>query len=429
MIEFNEMNETKSDQPKGVLVLASLENRNSEKTQNELKELEALAEAANIKVIASMEQTLEKPNTGTFIGKGKVEELKILLDNLEANLVIFNRELTGSQIRNLEEDLNIRVIDRTILVLDIFASRAMTKEGKLQVELAQLSYRLPRLTGFGKSLSKLGGGIGTRGPGEKKLESDRRHIRNRMDDIKRELKTAETARKTQKSRQIKNQIPLVALVGYTNAGKSATMNCILDSPGREEKKVKSQDMLFATLDTSERKIDMGCNKKFILVDTVGFVSNLPHSLIEAFKSTLEEAVYADLILNIVDVSSEEREFQEEVTKKVLEEMGASGKILTLYNKSDLLDNPQNIVEINKKDSFLISAKTGEGMKKVLEYIEDALFSDVVNLKMIIPYNRGELIAFIYDKSRVLSEEHRAEGTFIECVTEEKYVNKLKEFVL
>ena len=271
--------------------------------------------------------------------------------------------------------------------------------------------------------------IYTRGPGEKKLESDRRHIRNRMDDIKRELKTAETARKTQKSRQIKNQIPLVALVGYTNAGKSATMNCILDSPGREEKKVKSQDMLFATLDTSERKIDMGCNKKFILVDTVGFVSNLPHSLIEAFKSTLEEAVYADLILNIVDVSSEEREFQEEVTKKVLEEMGASGKILTLYNKSDLLDNPQNIVEINKKDSFLISAKTGEGMKKVLEYIEDALFSDVVNLKMIIPYNRGELIAFIYDKSRVLSEEHRAEGTFIECVTEEKYVNKLKEFVL
>lgn len=241
-----------------------------------------------------MIQNLERPNTATLIGKGKVEELAEMVKNMEADTVIFNDELTGMQLRNLEDAVGVRVIDRTILILDIFAARANSREGKLQVELAQLAYRMPRLTGFGKSLSRLGGGIGTRGPGEKKLETDRRHIERRMYDIKAELAQLKNTRSVQRARREKSEIPVVALVGYTNSGKSALMNRILAMTEKEEKKaVFEKNMLFATLDTQQRSVVLDTNHQFILVDTVGFVSKLPHALVDAFKATLEEVCYAD----------------------------------------------------------------------------------------------------------------------------------------
>ena len=285
-----------------------------------------------------MVQTLEKPNTATLIGKGKVRELSEMCAAMEADTVVFNEELSGVQMRNLEEALGTRIIDRTVLILDIFAGRATSVEGKLQVELAQLRYRLPRLTGFGKALSRLGGGIGTRGPGEKKLETDRRHISNRIDDIKEELKKAELSRRVQRSGREKSGLPVVALVGYTNSGKSAIMNSLLAMSEKDDKMVRSEDMLFATLDTKHRKITLEQGNEFILIDTVGFVSKLPHSLVEAFKSTLEEVRYADLLVHVVDSSYEDRDFQIEVTDRVVEELGAGNKdMIMAYNKMDLAD--------------------------------------------------------------------------------------------
>ncbi|MFQ9894517.1 MAG: GTPase HflX, partial [Emergencia sp.] len=333
MLRFNEKNEIITDENYRA-ILVGLQRR--EDISYSMEELKGLAEAANIDVLGKVIQILEKPNTATLIGKGKVEEVAELAANMEADMVIFNDELTGMQIRNLEEAVGIRVIDRTILILDIFAARADSREGKLQVELAQLRYRLPRLTGFGKSLSRLGGGIGTRGPGEKKLETDRRHIERRVDDIKRELADLRRTRGVQRSRREKSGIPVVALVGYTNSGKSALMNRLLSQTDKEEKTVTEKNMLFATLDTQQRSIRLDTNREFILIDTVGFVSKLPHSLVEAFKATLEEVLYADLLLHVVDASYEENSFHIQVTNQVLEEIGAAGKEkIMVFNKIDL----------------------------------------------------------------------------------------------
>ena len=290
-----------------------------------MEELEGLAEAAGARVLGTMIQNMERPNTATLIGKGKVEELKELADSMEADMIIFNDELTGMQLRNLEDAIGIRIIDRTILILDIFAARATSREGKLQVELAQLNYRMPRLTGFGKSLSRLGGGIGTRGPGEKKLETDRRHIQRRVTDIKDELTHLKNTRSVQRARREKSSIPVVALVGYTNSGKSALMNRILSDVQKEDKTVLEKDMLFATLDVQQRNVTLESGRDFILIDTVGCVSRLPHSLIEAFKATLEEVTYADLLLHVVDASYENYDFHIKVTEKVMGEIGAGEK--------------------------------------------------------------------------------------------------------
>ena len=256
--------------------------------ERSMEELRGLAEADNVEVIGEAVQALDKSNTATLIGSGKVVEIAEMAENMEADMVIFNDELSGMQLRNLEDALKVKVIDRTILILDIFASRADSAEGKLQVELAQLQYRMPRLIGFGKSLSRLGGGIGTRGPGEKKLETDRRHVEGRMDDIKGELAHLQVTRKVQRSKREKSDIPVVALVGYTNSGKSALMNKLLELTDKSEKAVREKDMLFATLDTQQRNVKLDSNHEFILIDTVGFVSRLPHGLVEAFKATLEE---------------------------------------------------------------------------------------------------------------------------------------------
>ena len=321
MLRFNENNEIVKEEYRAIIVGIRLDDDIS----YSMDELEGLAEADGIEVLGRVIQALEKPNTATLIGKGKVQELAEMCSAMEADTIVFNEELSGVQMRNLEEATGARIIDRTVLILDIFADRATSVEGKLQVELAQLQYRLPRLTGFGKALSRLGGGIGTRGPGEKKLETDRRHIARRIDDIKAELRKAGLNRQIQRAGRDKSRLPVAALVGYTNSGKSAIMNSLLSLTERDDKLVKSEDMLFATLDTKHRKIavEQGC--EFILIDTVGFVSKLPHGLVEAFKSTLEEVKDADLLIHTVDSSYENRDFQIEVTNKVIDELGAGGK--------------------------------------------------------------------------------------------------------
>lgn len=350
-----------------------------------MEELEGLCEVAEISVEFSMVQNLPQPNNATYIGKGKVEELNQFCETHDIDVVVFNDELSGTQLRNLEDAIDVKVIDRTILILDIFASRAISKEGKLQVELAQLQYRMPRLAGIGKSLSRLGGGIGTRGPGEKKLESDRRHIQRRMDKIKQDLDKVKTHRQNQRSVRIKNKTPVVALVGYTNSGKSAVMNYLLSKTMGKGNDVLEKNILFATLDAFQRKIKVDRSKEYILVDTVGFVSKFPHGLVDAFKSTLEEVKDADLLLQIVDISQESNIFQTQVVNQVLGELGASDiKKIMVYNKIDLLDidknekkelvNRSNIIK-DGIEKVYVSAKYGQGMDKLMKQINKHIFGE------------------------------------------------------
>lgn len=423
MVRFNENNEIIQEEEYRVILVGL---QLAEDISYSMEELEGLAQAAGACVLGQMVQHLEKTNSATLIGKGKVEELAEMCQNMEADTVIFNDELTGMQIRNLEEAVAVRVIDRTILILDIFAARATSKEGKLQVELAQLQYRMPRLTGFGKSLSRLGGGIGTRGPGEKKLETDRRHISRRMDDIRRELSRIKNTRSVQRAQREKAEIPVVALVGYTNSGKSALMNRLLSMSEKEDKAVMEQDMLFATLDTQHRNISLGNNCQFILIDTVGFVSKLPHSLIQAFKATLEEVAYADLLLHVVDVSYENYDFHIDVTNKVISELGAGDKDrITVYNKLDRIS--QEPVEAAVCDSICVSAKYGDHMDRLLEMIREKLFSSRIKARLLIPYSRGDISSWLCEKASVLSMDYREDGTFFEVEVSQKDYNRLKDY--
>lgn len=407
MVKFNDNNEIITEEYRAILVGLQLRGDIS----YSMDELAGLAEADGVEVAGRMIQALEKPNTATLIGKGKVEELAEMCRNMEADTVIFNDELSGAQIRNLEEATGTRVIDRTILILDIFADRAVSREGKLQVELAQLKYRLPRLTGFGKSLSRLGGGIGTRGPGEKKLETDRRHIAGRIDDIKAELEKIGRNRAVQRSGREKAGIPVAALIGYTNSGKSAVMNRLLSMTDREEKQVSSKNMLFATLDTQHRKISMEHGREFILIDTVGFVSKLPHGLVEAFKSTLEEVKYADLLIHVVDSSYENSDFQIDVTNTVIEQLGAGGKEkIMAYNKMDLVS--EQPIDVSGSDAVFISAKTGENMHVLQDMIVDRLFGSRISAALLIPYDKGSVTSYLCENAEIESMEYEPEGTLI-----------------
>ncbi|MFR4020691.1 MAG: GTPase HflX [Clostridia bacterium] len=408
MVRFNENNEVIRNE-EYTAILAGIQLR--EDISYSMKELAGLAEADGVAVAGQMIQSLERPNTATLIGKGKVEELAELCRNMEADMVIFNDELSGVQLRNLEEALEVRVIDRTILILDIFADRAVSREGKLQVELAQLQYRMPRLTGFGRSLSRLGGGIGTRGPGEKKLETDRRHIAGRIDDIKAELARIGKTRQVQRSGREKSQIPVVALMGYTNSGKSAIMNRLLQLSEREDKTVSSQNMLFATLDTQHRKITLEQGSEFILIDTVGFVSRLPHSLVEAFKSTLEEVRYADLLIHVVDSSYENRDFYMEVTNKVIEQIGAGDKDqIVAYNKMDIAKSVP--LDVSGHEAVYLSAKTGENINVLVEKIREKIFGGRVEMTLLIPYQRGDITSYLCENAQIFSMEYEEEGTLL-----------------
>ena len=415
-IRFNENNEVIEEMTYRA-VLAGLEL--GEDISYSMQELEGLAEAAGVTVAGQLIQKLERPNKATFFGKGKVFELCEFVESTGADMVIFNDELSGIQLRNLEDACGVRVIDRTILILDIFASRAVSREGSLQIELAMLSYRLPRLTGFGKSLSRQAGGIGTRGPGETKRETDRRHIQKRMDDIRAELKKASSVRATQRTRREKNSVPVVALVGYTNSGKSALMNRMLDDVQRAEKSVFEKDMLFATLDTSHRKIDLDSSHSFILIDTVGFVSRLPHTLVEAFKSTLEEVADADLLLHVVDSSYDGYSFHMEVTDRVLKEIGAGDKEkIVVYNKKDIA--PEEPIG-GDFEHFFISAKTGEGTDCLIERIREKIFAGRIRARLVLPYSRGDIVSYLCEKADVISMEYSEEGTVLDAeLTEEDY---------
>ncbi|MDD2190345.1 MAG: GTPase HflX [Eubacteriales bacterium] len=398
----------------------------SEDISYSMEELWALAEAAGVDVAGEMIQNKEHVNTATYIGKGKVDELREMCENIEVDTVIFNDELSGMQLRNLEDKLGVRVFDRTILILDIFASRAVSREGKLQVELAQLQYRLPRLTGFGKSLSRLGAGIGTRGPGEKKLETDRRHISKRMDEIKKELQDVKSSRGTQRAKRQKSEVPVVALVGYTNSGKSALMNKLLQLTEKEEKSVFEKDILFATLDTAQRNVKLDTNQEFILIDTVGFISKLPHSLIKAFKSTLEEVKYADLLLHVVDVSYPDHDFHINVTNQVLKEIGAADKEkLMVYNKIDIAGE---MSLPNGDEIIYISATRGDNIEALMQRIKEKLFSDSIVVSMLVPYDRGDISSYICDNCRVIRLDYKEEGTYIEAEISVKDYGRLEQYI-
>lgn len=423
MLRFNENNEVIQEQEYRAVLVGLELNKN---ISYSMQELAGLAEAANVEVAGEMVQHLERPNKATFIGSGKVDELALMCENMEIDTVIFNDELSGMQLRNLEEALGVRVIDRTILILDIFADRALSKEGRLQVEYAQLAYRLPRLTGFGKSLSRQAGGIGTRGPGEKKLETDRRHIQKRMDDIRAELKKAKAVRATQRGRREKNSIPVVALVGYTNSGKSALMNRLLGDMDKEDKSVFEKDMLFATLDTSHRKISFDTNQEFILIDTVGFVSRLPHSLVEAFKSTLEEVNYADLLIHVVDSSYEACDFHIEVTDQVLKEIGAGDKErIIAYNKCDIAETEPVCSE--GCDWLWISAKRGDNIDELTELIKTKIFSDRVRATLLIPFDKGDVVSYLCGKATVFSMDYTEDGTVLDAEMSKEDYSRYKRY--
>jgi len=398
----------------------------SEDITHSMDELSGLAQAAGAEVQGLLVQNLERPNKATFIGKGKASELAEMCENMEADMVIFNDELSGIQLRNLEEILGVRVIDRTILILDIFALRAVSGEGKLQVELAQLGYRLPRLVGFGKALSRLGGGIGTRGPGEKKLETDRRHISRRMDEIKSEIERLRNSRNIRRAKREKSEIPVAALVGYTNSGKSAIMNKLLEIADKSEKAVFEEDMLFATLDTAHRSIRLENNNEFILIDTVGFVSKLPHSLVSAFKATLEEVNFADLLIHVVDASCENCDFQIDVTEEVLKEIGAGDKEkLLVYNKIDITQG--DIIHAHGGDSICVSARTGDNIGPLLEKIKEKLFCGRVSATFLIPYDRGDVSSYLCDKAEVFSIDYTESGALIRAEVKSADYNRLRQY--
>jgi len=395
-----------------------------------MEELKELTKAAGAEVVGSITQNRQSRDAAYYIGKGKVEELRAYCESLDATMVIFNDELSGAHIRNIEEIVGIKVIDRTTLILDIFAQRALSKEGKLQVELAQLKYRLPRLYGMGGAMSRTGAGIGTRGPGEQKLEVDKRHILNKAADIRRELREVKKNRETQRVQRLKSNIPIVALVGYTNAGKSTLLNELIKTHKDydAEKEVMAKDMLFATLDVTLRKALLPNKKEFLVVDTVGFVSKLPHDLVEAFKATLEEVQYADLILHVIDATNSSFELQKNTTESVLKELGADNKhTILVYNKIDRLD--LDIYPKNTDDVIYISAKKSINMEKLLYMIQEALMENTYPVTLLLPYDKGHIFSKIKDKYNVESFEYGEIGITLDVNLVEEDYNIYKEYVL
>jgi GTP-binding protein HflX len=380
-----------------VSLVTQKEKRNEFLTEYSLQELVALAETAGVEVLETMTQNKDAKDTKTFIGKGKVAELKLRLEELDGNTAIFDQELSGAQVRNLEAALDVKIIDRTQLILDIFAQRAKTREGILQVELAQLSYLLPRLSGQGKNLSRLGGGIGARGPGETKLETDRRHIRDRIDELKQQMQEVVRHRVLHRERRKKSGAFQVALVGYTNAGKSTILNQLTNAD------VYVQNQLFATLDPTSRNLRLPGGKEIILTDTVGFIQNLPHDLIASFRATLEEVLEADLILHVVDSSLEMHMEQMNIVNGVLKELGAQGKEqITLFNKSDLCVSTDGQMNAAEGEFLRVSAFNEADLERIKLAIQDRLVSDSKWFR--IPANKGELIALLYRVGEVLETD-------------------------
>ncbi len=406
---------------RAVFISVITANSTEEQVIEYLDELQFLAETAGVVGEKRFVQKLDRPNSKTYIGTGKLEEVKAYIIENEIDLVIFDDELTPSQLRNLERELNCRILDRTNLILDIFAQRARTKEGKLQVELAQQKYRLPRLVGLGTSLSRLGGGIGTRGPGETKLETDKRHIRKRISYLESELEELKKHRNFSRSRRKKDGVLCAAIVGYTNVGKSTLMNALTDAG------VLAENKLFATLDITSRSIELPDGRSVMLIDTVGLIRRLPHNLVEAFKSTLEEAAAADIILNVQDLSSTEYEQQAKVTRELLSELGCDGiPVVNVMNKADTATNLDTIFEDD--NTVIISAKNRLGFKRLLDCIVKNLPETAKRMKLLVPYDMTAFIGRIRIDGKIFTEDYTENGTLVDALVDVKLIKEAEKYI-
>ena len=389
-------------------------------TEETMEELEALLETAGGFCTGKILQNRHAPDAHSFIGEGKAEEVRMLVEFTESTMVIFDNELSPGNIRALEEIIGVTVLDRSALILDIFAQRAKTKEGRLQVELAQYKYLLPRLSGMGASLSRQGGGIGTRGPGETKLESDRRHIRERINRLQDELEQVRQVRGVQRERRIKNSIPVVAIVGYTNAGKSTLLNQLTGAG------IPANNRLFDTLDTTSRQLTVSDNLDVVISDTVGFIAKLPHHLVDAFQATLEELEYADLLLHVIDSADEHREEHIAVVEKLIAKLAKPGTpVLNLYNKADLV-SPEEIPV--GEDVIPISAKSGRGMDELLKAIERAVGAKLHHVVVTLPYSMGGMVETLHNNAQVLNVDYTGEGIEIETILDEILYGRLREYI-
>ena len=390
-------------------------------TYETLDELEALLETAGGACTAKVLQNRHTPDPHSFIGEGKAQELCELLQTTEANMVIFDNDLSPSQIRALEEITGATVLDRSALILDIFAQRAKTAEGRVQVELAQYQYLLPKLSGMGKSMSRLGGGIGTRGPGETKLETDRRHIRERIDRLRQELAEVRKVRAVQRERRIKNAVPVVALVGYTNAGKSTLLNQLTDGG------IPANNRLFDTLDTTTRRLKISDHLEVLLSDTVGFIAKLPHHLVEAFQATLEELKYADLLIHVIDASDPQREAHIEVVNRLIAKLAKPDvPVVCCYNKADLMEDISTC-PVGEK-CVTICARSGVGLQELLTKIEEVLLGKLHHVKLILPYSEGGVVELLHEQAQVLATEYTAEGIEVETICNEALYGRIRRFV-
>lgn len=425
---YDKIHEVTDNEKEKVILVGGL-NNDMYSTEESLSELKELAETAGAEVLYRISQNKAKVDKAFYIGSGKAKEIALLRQNLMADTIIFDDELTGAQVRNLEEVIGCKVTDRTTLILDIFAQRAKTRDGKIQVELAQLKYRLPRLSGVGISLSRTGGGIGTRGPGEKKIEIDRRHIRNRINDLEKELEGLKKVREVQREKRISNEIPVVSIVGYTNAGKSTLRNRICEAYGVEKERVFEANMLFATLDTTTRVINLPSGKDALLSDTIGFIRKLPHDLVEAFKSTLEEIVYSDFLVHLVDASNDNAFTHIDTVFSVLKEIGAGDKnqILVL-NKIDRATEEQ-LATLRAKygETMEISATQQIGFEALINIIDKEVYNDFITADLVIPYGDGKVLSYLHNNNCVLSEEYVEEGTKVTIRTTKDVFGRVRDY--
>lgn len=420
--ELHELNQLEE---RVILVAVEMDERNSRsamETEACLDELEELVKTAGATAVARSIQKRERIHPGHYLGTGKIEEVKAMVAAYNATGIVCDDELSPAQLKNLELMLDTKVMDRTMVILDIFAARALSGEGKIQVELAQLKYRLSRLVGIGASMSRLGGGIGTRGPGETKLETDRRYIKERIAELNREAQDIRTHRELLRAQRSKKGTPVISLVGYTNAGKSTILNYLSDA------EVLAEDKLFATLDTTTRKVELPGGSEIFLTDTVGFIQKLPHHLVQAFRATLEELQYADILLHVVDASNPNRTEHMKVVYETLKSLGCENTpVLTVFNK---MDNDVELplpMDTMARDIVQVSAAKGEGMDVLLERIEKLLQSFRKSMTALVPYTEGSLIGWVHGRCEIIREEHTGEGVLLEVYVDEESANRLAKF--
>lgn len=401
------------------VILVGVSEQEGDDAEDSLVELAELVRTAGAQVVGTLIQKRELIHPGTYVGTGKVAEIAELIEQTGATGIVCDDELSPAQLKNLEDQLQTKVMDRTLIILDIFADRATTSEGKIQVELAQLKYRMSRLTGLGRAMSRLGGGIGTRGPGEKKLEIDRRLIKDRIAQLNRELKEVQKHRDVARAQRTKNQIPVVAIVGYTNAGKSTLLNHLTDAGVLEE------DKLFATLDPTTRLLELSGRQQVLLTDTVGFIRKLPHHLIEAFKSTLEEAKYADVIFHVVDASNPQRDKQMHIVYETLDQLGVKDKtVVTLFNKQDLRTDDEPMHDFRADHTLAVSAAKNEGLEELKELLSEILREDKIYIERVIPYADAGMIQMIRKQGELISEEYEADGIAVRAYIPMEVYGKL-----